>query len=78
MEAMVSGLPCICSDIRENRDLISEPEGDILIKREESDEWCDAINEICIKDWNQIDRYILNVIHHFSYELVNRKMYEIY
>lgn len=43
MEAMASGLPCICSDIRGNRDLIQNNAGGYLVK-----------SPICIREWKEM------------------------
>lgn len=46
MEAMVSGLPVICSDIRGNRDLIVAEKGGILCQPGSTDEFAAAITRL--------------------------------
>ena len=46
MEAMASGLPVVCSDIRGNRDLIVNGEGGILCRPGDSDEFAAAISTL--------------------------------
>lgn len=43
MEAMASGLPCIVSDIRGNRDLIIDEKGGYLIHSNKTEEWIKII-----------------------------------
>lgn len=44
MEAMASGLPCLVSDIRGNRDLIVNGKGGYLLDSNEVDEWAKILN----------------------------------
>lgn len=46
MEAMASGLPVICSNIRGNVDLIHDGQGGILVKRNSPEEYCQAIKTL--------------------------------
>lgn len=46
MEAMASGLPCVVSDIRGNRDLIIEGKGGYLVKKNDVNEYAKRINEL--------------------------------
>lgn len=46
MEAMVSGLPVICSDIRGNADLVTDEHGGYLVKDNSTEEYVNKINEL--------------------------------
>lgn len=46
MEAMATGLPVICSDIRGNRDLIRDSENGYLLDPSDPLEWSDRINRL--------------------------------
>lgn len=46
MEAMAVGLPCICSDVRGNRDLLKENLGDILVKENRVESYCTAMKKM--------------------------------
>lgn len=78
MEAMASGLPCICSDIRGNRDLVANYKGGFLVRSVCVDDWCKAIRKIIDGDWNQMGRYNLKMIHNFTSDVVCDKMKKIY
>lgn len=78
MEAMASGLPCICSDIRGNRDLVANYKGGFLVRSVCVDDWCKAIRKIIDGDWNQMGRYNLKMIHNFTSDVVYDKMKKIY
>jgi len=43
MEAMASGLPVICSDIRGNRDLLENKKGGVLIKGHKVEDYVKAL-----------------------------------
>ena len=78
MEAMASGLPCICSDIRGNRDLIFDYKGGMRVHSTNVDEWYKAICEIQNLDCIKMGRYNLNIICNFSKNVVIEKMKKIY
>lgn len=44
MEAMASGLPVVCSDIRGNKDLIENGKGGYLVNPNDADEFLKCIN----------------------------------
>lgn len=80
MEAMASGLPCIVSDIRGNRDLIENNKGGILIKPTDSNGFADAIKTIianpsmahAMSEWN------LNRIKDFDINIVKQQLLNIF
>lgn len=78
MEAMASGLPCIVSDIRRNRDLINGNNCGYLCKS--LDEYIDAINQLMINEkkdkWYRAN--YINEIQHYSYRVVTSKLQLIY
>lgn len=65
MEAMASGLPCVCRCIRGNTDLIENDVGGQLVKVENPSEWAKAItraqnmnsNEVRTANRNKVKRY---------------------
>ncbi|MGN8833446.1 glycosyltransferase family 4 protein [Selenomonas montiformis] len=80
MEAMASGLPCIVSNIRGNRDLIKKNMGGYLVKPNSVDEWECAIDQM----WNMQDKWSLlgawnkERMEKFSLRKVQRQMERIY
>ncbi|MBE6091677.1 MAG: glycosyltransferase family 4 protein [Selenomonas ruminantium] len=54
MEAMSSGLPCVVSDIRGNRDLIKQGQGGYLLEPNNIDKWEKILRYIC----NSLDKRI--------------------
>lgn len=48
MEAMASGLPVVCSDIRGNRDLIEDEKGGLLCGPDHADEFAAAVSRLLI------------------------------
>lgn len=80
MEAMASGLPCVISDIRGNRDLIIEGKGGYLVKRNDIDEYAKRINEL-IQDRKlriQMEKENIERIKAFSIEEVKKRIEDIY
>lgn len=79
MEAMAVGKPCICSDIRGNRDLIDE-NGGFLIKNNDSNEYIKAIKTL--KDDTKLKQrmgnYNKSKINEFSSKRVNEQIKKIY
>lgn len=78
MEAMASGLPCICSDIRGNNDLIINGKGGYRVKSNESDGWKKAINKIISGDIESFGEYNREEIAKFSINVVHSKMKKVY
>ena len=75
MEAMSSGLPLLCSDIRGNRDLVSVPEGGLLVPPGDPAAWQKAICDlrgrgICISNQNRV--------REFGQQIVIDRLTEIY
>lgn len=56
MEAMASGLPVICSDIRGNRDLLENEKGGVLVEGHKVEDYVKALewmveNKISWEKW---------------------------
>lgn len=80
MEAMATGLPCVISDIRGNKDLIENYKGGILCEKENHIAFCQSINEI-ITNRAIKERMIytnLETIKKFDYKMVHAEMKRIY
>ncbi len=80
MEAMASGLPVICSDIRGNRDLVQDKKGGILLKDHDLKAYSLAIKDLA-KDANKrakMGRYNQQKIKDFEYRKVTRIMKRVY
>lgn len=80
MEAMASGLPVICSDIRGNSDLIQNTKGGILLKGHEPEEYSSAIKDL-IEDENKrirMGNYNQQEIKKFEYAKVTKIMERVY
>lgn len=80
MEAMASGLPCIVSDIRGNRDLIKKNMGGYLVKPDSIDEWECAIDQMWnMQDkWSSLGAWNKERMEKFSLRKVQRQMERIY
>jgi glycosyltransferase involved in cell wall biosynthesis len=72
MEAMASGLPVICSDIRGNRDLVEQNKGGLLFRPDDMEGFAAAIrelldhSEICI----HMGKYNQTAVEQFSMQQV--------
>lgn len=80
MEAMASGLPCVVSDIRGNRDLIIEGKGGYLVKKNNVDEYAKRINEL-IQNRElriQMEKENIERIKAFSVKKVKKRIEDIY
>lgn len=78
MEAMASGLPCICSDIRGNRDLIKE-NGGYRVRADNVQDYCKAIKNL--KEKNEfflMGYHNSKAIRRFSKNIVHKLMYDVY
>lgn len=80
MEAMACGLPCICSDIRGNRDLIGDGNSEYLVHPKEVVKWKDAIRDMLDRQdaLGRFNRFSRTRIMKFSCEAVDKRMREIY
>ena len=80
MEAMASGLPCILSDIRGNRDLIENGSGGFLCKPDDASGFSEAMLKLygdsllCEK----MKAYNLKKINDFDTSVVEKEIREIY
>ena len=80
MEAMASGLPVICSDIRGNKDLIEDKKGGYLLKSYDMDEYSIKIQELIENKVlrEEMGNFNLEKIKDFDRKKVNTIMEEIY
>ena len=80
MEAMASGLPIICSNIRGNNDLVAEGINGYLCNPNNPSEFAEAIREICtnseLKD--RMSKRNMEDIHKFSLDSVSSEIKKIY
>lgn len=80
MEAMATGLPCIVSDVRGNRDLIDQEKGGFVVNKNEDSFYAQAISRL-MKDValrKTMGDYNETKIREFSKERINKKMFQIY
>ena len=77
MEAMASSLPCICSDIRGNQDLI-EDSGGIRVNPYDIDGFANAIHKMINEDTEKYGEFNADKIQNFSLVTVNELMKKIY
>ena len=80
MEAIASGLPCIASDIRGNRDLLEKGMEQCLVSKNSVDNWTKSIL-FCIKNPKEIKKMVENnqkYIKKFSEDLVIQKIQGLY
>lgn len=80
MEAMASGLPVVCSNIRGNSDLIEEKKGGYLLEYDNSYEFLLKIHELINNDSlrKEMGEFNLEKIKEFDRKKVNNLMEEIY
>lgn len=80
MEAMCAGIPCLCSNIRGNTDLIDEGKGGFLISPLDVDGFVNAI--ICLIENPQLRKemgiYNREKVKAFDIEIVKKELYEIF
>lgn len=79
MEAMASGLPVVCSNIRGNTDLIKDGKGGYLVKPDDVDGFISAINKIISNKKSQnFKKNNEKEISNYSINMVMNKMSQIY
>ena len=77
IEAMASGLPCIVSDIRGNRDLIDDEKGGFLTRPLDSKGFAEKV-KLVKNGQEDYGLYNSKKANEFSIALINSKMSEIY
>lgn len=77
MEAMASGLPCIVSDIRGNRDLIINKIGGRRVVSENVCDWKNAIIELTMNR-NNMGKNNVKVVSGFLFEVVKKRVNGLY
>lgn len=80
MEAMASGLPCILSDIRGNRDLIENGLGGFLCKPDDASGFSEAVSKLFGNSslCEKMKAYNLKKINDFDTSVVEKEIREIY
>ena len=80
MEAMASGLPCIVSDIRGNKDLINDKKGGFLCKINDTDYIADKIINLILDEdiRKRMKEYNLNFIKKYDISVVTNEIEYIY
>lgn len=80
MEAMASGLPCILSDIRGNRDLIDNGSGGFLCKPDDASGFSEAVSKLFGNSslCKKMKAYNLKKINDFDTSVVEKEIREIY
>ena len=78
MEAMASGLPCIVSDIRGNRDLIVDKAGGYLVPSQTIHEWSKALSNYAELMRNHAGKFNRERIEDFSEKSVLEKLAQYY
>ena len=80
MEAMATGLPIICSDIRGNVDLVTDGENGFLCNVTDADEFSEKIRKL-VDDKSllfEMEKKNREIIQKFCIEKVQEKMKKIY
>lgn len=77
MEAMASGLPCIISDIRGNRDLIDDAKGGYLVESGDETGFAKKI-ETLQDNTRNFGKYNQNKAKMFDLHLINKELENIY
>lgn len=80
MEAMCAGIPCLCSNIRGNVDLIDEGKGGFLIPPLDADGFAEAIKHLIENPQlrKEMGNYNKEKVKAFDIEVVKSKMLKIY
>lgn len=80
MEAMAAGLPIICSDIRGNRDLISDNIGGILLKPNSLDSFVAAIKNLMYDESKRqmMGNDNMQRVNSYDIKRINDMMFDVY
>ncbi|MDY2980857.1 MAG: glycosyltransferase family 4 protein [Fusobacterium sp.] len=80
MEAMASGLPCVVSNIRGNRDLIENEKGGFLVNPTDSEEFAKKINLLVNNSElrEKMKNYNLERIKSFDIKVIEKELEKIY
>lgn len=78
MEAMSSGLPVICSDIRGNNELIKNGHNGYLFKPNDVKGFREGIKNLQLLNKEHVKEFNERVIRKFSKENVNKIMFELF
>lgn len=80
MEAMASGLPVICSNIRGNTDLIQHGEGGYLVEPRDYSGYAEAMLELYdnYDNLEEMRRVNIETMKSFDTKVINEKMKKIY
>lgn len=80
MEAMATGLPVVCSEIRGNTDLIQDGQGGFLCKLDDINKFAEKIDELSRNAELRNKMKCINTEHikNFSVDNVNKEMNLIY
>lgn len=78
MEAMASGLPVACSNIRGNTDLIDEGKGGVLFNPKSLDDVVKRMRELLSSDFKSMGEYNLEHIKEFSLGEATKSLSEVY
>lgn len=78
MEAMASGLPIICSNIRGNTDLVENGKGGYLVSPNDIEGFSSAINKLINSDLIKFSQSNIEKLKDFSKEKVREKTTDIY
>lgn len=80
MEAMCAGIPCLCSNIRGNTDLIDDGKGGFLISPLDADGFAEAISKLINNPQmcEEMGTYNREKVKAFDIEVVKKSMCEIF
>lgn len=80
MEAMSSGLPAVCSNIRGNKDLIKDGKGGYLINPDDIEGFREAIKKLVDNDSlrRKMGRYNTTFVERYSIDCIIEKMTDLY
>lgn len=80
MEAMCAGIPCLCSNIRGNIDLIDDGEGGFLISPNNVDGFADAISRLIDNPTlrKQMGKYNREKVKAFDIDIVKQEMCKLF